>query len=169
MTHSLRLGRLRYYFWIRFSLSKELFSDEDALLQCSTTLFHRWYTLTCQRHTMAHHKILPHVEVYETLHGCRYVLTYKSLPYKNAGIWKKTLHMLSKAVSDDPWCVMSSNYEAGNLLVDCHKTLNRQKNYSCQLLNVHRVGGVRHTEMPTAKSFVPQPKGWGCHWKVEKV
>jgi hypothetical protein len=31
------------------------------------------------------------------------------------------------------------------------------KNYFCQLLNVHRVGGVRQTEMHTAKPFVPEP------------
>jgi hypothetical protein len=35
--------------------------------------------------------------------------------------------------------------------------LNRWKNYFCQLLNVHRVDGVRQTEMHTAKSFVPGP------------
>jgi hypothetical protein len=39
------------------------------------------------------------------------------------------------------------------LLVDLHKILNRWKNYFCQLLNVHRVGGVRQTEMHTAKPF----------------
>jgi hypothetical protein len=45
----------------------------------------------------------------------------------------------------------------GNLLVDSHNILNRWKNYFCQLFNVHEVGGVRQTEMHTAKPFVPEP------------
>jgi hypothetical protein len=47
--------------------------------------------------------------------------------------------------------------ERGNLLADPHKTLNRWKNYLCQLLNVHRAGGVRQSEIHTAKPFVPEP------------
>jgi hypothetical protein len=43
-----------------------------------------------------------------------------------------------------------------DLLADPHKILNRWKNYFCQLLNVHRAGGVRQTEMHTAKPFVPE-------------
>jgi hypothetical protein len=35
--------------------------------------------------------------------------------------------------------------------------LNKRKNYFCQLLNVHWVGGVRQTEMHTAELFVPMP------------
>jgi hypothetical protein len=35
--------------------------------------------------------------------------------------------------------------------------LNRRKNYFCQLLNVHGVGGVRQAEMRTAEPFVPEP------------
>jgi hypothetical protein len=45
----------------------------------------------------------------------------------------------------------------GDLLVDSHKIFNRWKNYFCQLLNVHGVGGVRQTEMHTAEPFVPEP------------
>jgi hypothetical protein len=47
--------------------------------------------------------------------------------------------------------------ERSNLLVDPHKILNRWKNYFSQLLNVHRAGDVRHTEMHTAEPFVPEP------------
>jgi hypothetical protein len=47
--------------------------------------------------------------------------------------------------------------EKGDLLPDLHKILNRWKNYSCKLLNVHRAGGVRQTAMHTAELFVPQP------------
>jgi hypothetical protein len=45
----------------------------------------------------------------------------------------------------------------GNLLADPHKILNRWKNYFCQLLHICRAGGVRHTEMHTAKPFVQEP------------
>jgi hypothetical protein len=44
----------------------------------------------------------------------------------------------------------------GDLLADPHKILNRWKNYFCQLLNIHRAGGVRQIEMHTAEPFVPQ-------------
>jgi hypothetical protein len=47
--------------------------------------------------------------------------------------------------------------ERGDLLADPHKIFNRWKNYFCQLLNVHMVGGARQTEMHTAEPFVPQP------------
>jgi hypothetical protein len=47
--------------------------------------------------------------------------------------------------------------KTGDLLADPHKILNRWKNYCCQLLNVHRVGGVRQTEMHTAVPLVPEP------------
>jgi hypothetical protein len=45
----------------------------------------------------------------------------------------------------------------GDLLADPYKILKRCKNYFCQWLNIHRVGGVRQTEMHTAKPFVPEP------------
>jgi hypothetical protein len=47
--------------------------------------------------------------------------------------------------------------ERGDLLADPHKILNRWKNYFCQLLNVHRAGGVRQTEMQTAEPFYQSP------------
>jgi hypothetical protein len=47
--------------------------------------------------------------------------------------------------------------ERGDLLADPHKILNRWKNYFCQLSNVHGAGGVRQTEMHTAKAFLPEP------------
>jgi hypothetical protein len=47
--------------------------------------------------------------------------------------------------------------ERGDLLANPHKSLNRWKNYFCDLLNVHGAGGVRQTEMHTAEPFVPEP------------
>jgi hypothetical protein len=36
-----------------------------------------------------------------------------------------------------------------------HNILNRWKNYFCQLFNVHGAGGVKQTEMHTARPFLP--------------
>jgi hypothetical protein len=47
--------------------------------------------------------------------------------------------------------------ENGDLLVDSHSILNRCKNYSSQLLNVHNVSDVRQIEAHTAGPLVPGP------------
>jgi hypothetical protein len=47
--------------------------------------------------------------------------------------------------------------ENGNLLEDSHNVLNRWKNYSSQLLNVHNVSDVRQIEVHTAEELVPGP------------
>jgi hypothetical protein len=49
------------------------------------------------------------------------------------------------------------NDERGNLLADPHVILNGWKNYCRQVLNVHREGDVRQTEMHTAEQFLPEP------------
>jgi hypothetical protein len=48
--------------------------------------------------------------------------------------------------------------ERCDLFADPHKSLNRWKNYFCQLLKVHGAGGVRQTEMHTDEPFVPEPR-----------
>jgi hypothetical protein len=45
----------------------------------------------------------------------------------------------------------------GDLLLGHRNVLNRWKNYVCQLLNIHKVGGVRQTAIHTAKQFVVEP------------
>jgi hypothetical protein len=45
----------------------------------------------------------------------------------------------------------------GNLLADLHNISNKWKNYFCHLLNVHRAGSVRQTQMHTAEPLVPEP------------
>jgi hypothetical protein len=59
--------------------------------------------------------------------------------------------------------------ERGDLLVDPHKILSRWKNYFCQLLNIHRAGGVRQTEMHTAEPFVPEPSASGVEVAIGKL
>jgi hypothetical protein len=58
--------------------------------QGSATFFHSQHTLICQRNVAAHQKMSPHEKgSCETIHGNKYVSTYKSLPYKNASIRKQ--------------------------------------------------------------------------------
>jgi hypothetical protein len=47
--------------------------------------------------------------------------------------------------------------ENGDLLADSHNILNRWKNHFFQLLNAHRVSGVRQIELHTAQPLVPDP------------
>jgi hypothetical protein len=47
--------------------------------------------------------------------------------------------------------------ERGDLLVDPHNILNRWKNYFCELLNIHGVGGVRWTEMQQLSHLCQSP------------
>jgi hypothetical protein len=47
--------------------------------------------------------------------------------------------------------------ENDDLLVEPGNTLSRWKNYSSQLLNVHKLGGVRRIEIHTAELIVPGP------------
>jgi hypothetical protein len=67
--------------------------------------------------------------------------------YRTINEFKKGYQPRSNLVKD----------ERGDLLADPHKSLNRWKNYFCQLLNVQGAGGVRQTEMHTAEPFVPKP------------
>jgi hypothetical protein len=59
--------------------------------------------------------------------------------------------------------------ERGDLLAGPHKILNRWKNYFCQLLNVHRAGDVRQTEMHTAEPLVPEPSASEVEVAVGKL
>jgi hypothetical protein len=59
--------------------------------------------------------------------------------------------------------------ERGDLLVDPNKILYRWKNYFCQLLHVHRAGGIRWTEMHAAEPFVSEPSTSGVEVAVRKL
>jgi hypothetical protein len=59
--------------------------------------------------------------------------------------------------------------ERGDLLADPRKSLNRWKNYFCQLLKIRRVGDVRQTEMHTDDPLVPEPSASGVGVAVGKL
>jgi hypothetical protein len=79
--------------------------------------------------------------------------------YRGINEFKKGYQPRTKLVKDD----------RGDLLVDPHKILNRWKNYFCQLLNVHEVGGVRQTGMYTAEPFVQEPSASGVEAAIGKL
>jgi hypothetical protein len=56
-----------------------------------------------------------------------------------------------------------------HLLADSHNILNRWKNYFCQLLNVHGINEVRHTEMHTAKASVSEYHCFEVKIAIEKL
>jgi hypothetical protein len=56
-----------------------------------------------------------------------------------------------------------------DLLADSHSILNRWKNYFCQLLNVHEVNDVRHTEINTAEPLVPEPSSSEVEIAIENL
>jgi hypothetical protein len=49
-------------------------------------------------------------------------------------------------------------HENGDVLTDSHNTLNMWKNYFPQLLTVYNVSNVKHIEVRTAESLVPDPR-----------
>ncbi|PNF32825.1 hypothetical protein B7P43_G04341 [Cryptotermes secundus] len=59
--------------------------------------------------------------------------------------------------------------ENGDLLADSHNILNRWRNYFSQLLNVHRVSDVRHTEIHTAGLLIPDPTPFEVESAIAKL
>jgi hypothetical protein len=59
--------------------------------------------------------------------------------------------------------------ENGDLLADSHNILNRRWNYFSQLLNIHRVGAVRQTEIHTAKPLIPDPSTFEVESAIAKL
>jgi hypothetical protein len=57
----------------------------------------------------------------------------------------------------------------GDLLADSRSILNRQKNYFCQLLNIHGVNDVTQMEMHTAEPLVPTHSSFKVEITTEKL
>jgi hypothetical protein len=59
--------------------------------------------------------------------------------------------------------------ENGDLLADSCNILNRWKNYFSQLLNVHRISGVRQTEIHTAELLTPDRSPFQVEIAISKL
>jgi len=56
-----------------------------------------------------------------------------------------------------------------DLLARSRSILNRYKNYFSQLLNLHGLNDIRHTEMHTAEPLVPEPRCSEFEIAIEKL
>jgi hypothetical protein len=79
--------------------------------------------------------------------------------YSNIKEFKKGYQPRSNLIKD----------ENSDLLADSRSTLNRWKNYFCQLLNVRGVNDVRQTEIHKAEPSVPEPSSFECETAIEKL
>ena len=59
--------------------------------------------------------------------------------------------------------------EKGDLVADSHSILARWRNCFSQLLNVHEVNDVRHTEIHTAEPLVPEPSAFEVEMIIEEL
>jgi len=59
--------------------------------------------------------------------------------------------------------------EEGDLVTYCHSILARWRNHFSQLLSVHGVSDVRHTEIHTAEPLVPEPIAYEIEMAIEKL
>jgi hypothetical protein len=59
--------------------------------------------------------------------------------------------------------------EKGDLVADSHSIWARWRNHFSQLLNIHRVNDVRHTEVHTAEPLVPQPSAFEVEMAIENL
>jgi len=58
--------------------------------------------------------------------------------------------------------------EKGDFVTDSHSILATWRNNFCQLLNVHEVNDVSHTEIHTAEPLVPEPSAFEVEMAIEK-
>jgi len=64
---------------------------------------------------------------------------------------------------------LRTNIVKGDLVPDSHTILASWRNHFSQLLNVHGVNDVRHTEIHTAEPFVPEPSAFEDELAIEKL
>jgi hypothetical protein len=59
--------------------------------------------------------------------------------------------------------------ENNDLLADAHNILYRQKNYFCQILNVHGIDDIRQTERHTAEPLIPEFSPFEVEIAIKKL
>ena len=55
------------------------------------------------------------------------------------------------------------------MVADCYSILARKRNYFCQLLNVHGVNDIKHTEIHAAEPLVPEPNVFEVELAIENL
>jgi hypothetical protein len=55
------------------------------------------------------------------------------------------------------------------LVVDSHSILAMWRNHFSQLLNIHGVNDVRHTELHTAEPIMPEPSAFEAELAIKKL
>ena len=55
------------------------------------------------------------------------------------------------------------------LVADCYSTMASWRNYFSQLLNVHGVNDIKHTDIHIAEPLVPEPSAFEVELAVEKL
>jgi len=59
--------------------------------------------------------------------------------------------------------------EKGDLVADSHIILARWRNHFSQVLNIHGVNDIRHTELHTAEPVVPEPSAYEVEMAIKEL
>jgi len=70
-----------------------------------------------------------------------------------------TITSLTNTVGNEKGDFVSDPYSIGSMWTNCFS----------QLLNVHGVNDIRHTEIHTAESLVPEPSAFEVELAIEKL
>ena len=62
-----------------------------------------------------------------------------------------------------------TDFKKGYLVTDCQIILARWRNHISQLLNVHGVNDVRHTQIHKAESLMPEPSAFEVESAIEEL
>jgi hypothetical protein len=85
----------------------------------------------------------------------------KNIRYLYRGIsdFKKGYQPRTNIVKDDE----------SDLVADSHSILVRGRNHFSQVLNIHGVNDIRHTELHTAAPIVPEPSAFEVEMAIERL
>ena len=62
-----------------------------------------------------------------------------------------------------------ANDEKGDLVADSYSNVARWRNYFSQLLNLHWVNDIKHTDIHTAEQLAPDPSDFELELAIEKL
>jgi len=97
----------------------------------------------------------------------------KLMSYIQIGSSKILLSLLKRGTLEFKKCykITANLVQNGkcDLLADSHSILNRWKNRSCQLLNVHGFKYIKQTEIHTAEILLPKPSAVQVEMTNEKL